>query len=106
MKWQVKKGIQYFQEENGNGNLCIISNVSELVFTYRNGEILIMKSIMKKGQTEHLVSSADCKPVASSCGGSTPPLSTKMSDKEFEDSILNAYICEMSEGMMSLSHVG
>jgi len=32
--------------------------------------------------------------------------SRKMSDKEFEDSILNAYICEMSEGMMSLSHVG
>jgi hypothetical protein len=29
-----------------------------------------------------------------------------MSRKEFEDSILNAYICEMSEGMMSLSHVG
>ena len=30
----------------------------------------------------------------------------KMSDKEFEDSILNGYICEMSEGMLSLSHVG
>ena len=30
----------------------------------------------------------------------------EMSRKEFEDSILNAYICEMSEGMMSLSHVG
>jgi hypothetical protein len=29
-----------------------------------------------------------------------------MSRKEFEDSILNSYICEMSEGMMSLSHVG
>ena len=68
-----------------------------------------MKSIMNKGQTEHLVSSADCKPVASSCGGSTPPLSTnkkEMSRKEFEDSILNAYICEMSEGMACLSHVG
>ena len=64
---------------------------------------------MKKGQTEHLASSADCKSVASGCGGSTPPLSTKkkeMSRKEFEDSILNSYICEMSEGMMSLSHVG
>ena len=32
--------------------------------------------------------------------------SREMSDKEFEDSILNGYICEMSEGMMSLSHVG
>ena len=93
-------------KKNNYGNICIFINVSKLVFTYRNGEILIMKSIMKKGQTEHLVSSADCKPVASSCGGSTPPLSTKMSDKEFEDSILNAYICEMSEGMASLSHVG
>jgi len=26
--------------------------------------------------------------------------------KEWEDSILNGYICEMSEGMASLSHVG
>tara|TARA_B110001454_G_scaffold5597_1_gene5245 strand:+ start:1025 stop:1423 length:399 start_codon:yes stop_codon:yes gene_type:complete len=26
--------------------------------------------------------------------------------KEYEDSILNSYICEMSEGMSSLSHVG
>jgi hypothetical protein len=26
--------------------------------------------------------------------------------KEYEDSILNGYICEMSEGMSSLSHVG
>ena len=26
--------------------------------------------------------------------------------KEYEDSILNSYICEMSEGMASLSHVG
>ena len=26
--------------------------------------------------------------------------------KEYEDSILNGYICEMSEGMASLSHVG
>jgi hypothetical protein len=26
--------------------------------------------------------------------------------KEWEDSILNGYICEMSEGMHSLSHVG
>jgi hypothetical protein len=26
--------------------------------------------------------------------------------KEFEDSILNSYICEMSDGMSSLSHVG
>ena len=26
--------------------------------------------------------------------------------KEYEDSILNGYICELSEGMSSLSHVG
>jgi hypothetical protein len=31
-----------------------------------------------------------------------PPKGTK----EYEDSILNSYICEMSEGMSSLSHVG
>jgi len=31
-----------------------------------------------------------------------PPKGTK----EYEDSILNSYICEMSEGMASLSHVG
>lgn len=31
-----------------------------------------------------------------------PPKGTK----EYEDSILNGYICEMSEGMSSLSHVG
>ena len=30
----------------------------------------------------------------------------KMNDKEFEDSILNGYISEMSEGMHCLSHVG
>jgi hypothetical protein len=30
----------------------------------------------------------------------------KMTDKEFEDSILNGYISEMSEGMHCLSHVG
>jgi len=32
----------------------------------------------------------------------TPPKDSK----EYEDSILNGYICEMSEGMASLSHVG
>tara|TARA_B100000953_G_scaffold140396_1_gene116160 strand:+ start:432 stop:851 length:420 start_codon:yes stop_codon:yes gene_type:complete len=31
-----------------------------------------------------------------------PPKGTK----EYEDCILNSYICEMSEGMASLSHVG
>ena len=41
-----------------------------------------MKSIMNKGQTEHLVSSADCKPVASGCVGSTPTLSTKFEKGE------------------------
>jgi hypothetical protein len=30
----------------------------------------------------------------------------KMNDKEFEDSILNGYISEMSEGIHCLSHVG
>ena len=30
----------------------------------------------------------------------------KMNDKEFEDSILNGYISEMSEGLHCLSHVG
>ena len=30
----------------------------------------------------------------------------KMTDKEFEDSILNGYISEMSEGLHCLSHVG
>ena len=30
----------------------------------------------------------------------------KMTDKEFEDSILNGYISEMSEGIHCLSHVG
>ena len=30
----------------------------------------------------------------------------KMNDKEFEDSILNGYISEMSEGMHCLSNVG
>ena len=41
----MKRGAQYFQEENGNGNLCVISNVSELVFTYRNGQILMWNKV-------------------------------------------------------------
>ena len=36
----------------------------------------MMKKEMNNGRTGHLGSPADCKPVASGCGGSTPLLST------------------------------
>ena len=45
----------------------------------KKGKISMKKEIknMIKDRLNTLVSSADCKPVASGCGGSTPPLSTK-----------------------------
>ena len=32
---------------NNYGNICFISNVSELVFTYRNGQILMWDKVQK-----------------------------------------------------------